>query len=211
MALASSGSISIGGSTSGRSINLELGRSASTSSNLNESALRSLAQRSSGSISLSHFHGKSNQLWSFSVTNGYYYDEWCMLKSCTPYRLHGYANYWNGHLKSPPSQFHSNSGYGTTNDSTCNFKSGATLKQLSWKSTLGTSMKFGISGNHSNSGFTSMKINSTTFYRTAATLFSYDSATNQTIWHWEAAVVPQTGGSIPNPFTTSGWQTVVFA
>ena len=36
MTLASSGIISIGGSTSNRSINLELGRSATASSNLNE-------------------------------------------------------------------------------------------------------------------------------------------------------------------------------
>lgn len=61
MALNSSGPISIGGSTSGQSINLELGRSASASSNLNESALRTLAGKSSGAISLSDFYGKSNK------------------------------------------------------------------------------------------------------------------------------------------------------
>lgn len=60
MPLVSSGEISIGGSTTDRSINLELGRSATASSNLNETALRNLAGVSSGAISLSSFYGKSN-------------------------------------------------------------------------------------------------------------------------------------------------------
>jgi hypothetical protein len=59
MTLASSGIISIGGSTSNRSINLELGRSATATSNLNETSLRDLADVSSGSISLDDFYGKS--------------------------------------------------------------------------------------------------------------------------------------------------------
>jgi len=60
MPLVSSGEISIGGSTANRSINLELGRSATATSNLNESALRTLAGVASGTISLSNFYGKSN-------------------------------------------------------------------------------------------------------------------------------------------------------
>lgn len=60
MPLNSSGTISIGGSTAGQSINLELGRSATASSNLNESTLRTLAGVASGAISLSSFYGKSN-------------------------------------------------------------------------------------------------------------------------------------------------------
>jgi hypothetical protein len=58
MALNSSGVISIGGSTVGQSINLELIRSATTQSNLNESALRTLAGKASGAIALSDFYGK---------------------------------------------------------------------------------------------------------------------------------------------------------
>lgn len=58
MPLNASGPISIGGSTAGQSINLELSRSASTSSNLNETDLRSLANKASGSISLSDFYSK---------------------------------------------------------------------------------------------------------------------------------------------------------
>jgi len=60
MPLNSSGPISIGGSTAGESINLELGRSATAQSNLNESDLRTLAGVASGAISLSNFYGKAN-------------------------------------------------------------------------------------------------------------------------------------------------------
>lgn len=62
MALNSSGPISIGGSTTGQSINLELNLSATATSSLNDSALRTLAGIASGQISLSNFYGKSNYL-----------------------------------------------------------------------------------------------------------------------------------------------------
>jgi hypothetical protein len=67
--MVSSGPISIGGNaTTGglnQSINIELGRSASATSSLNESALRTLAGVASGAISLSNFYGKAN---SFAFT-----------------------------------------------------------------------------------------------------------------------------------------------
>lgn len=59
MTLNASGTISIGGSTSGQSINLELGRSATASSNLNETELRNLANKPSGVIALSDFYSKT--------------------------------------------------------------------------------------------------------------------------------------------------------
>lgn len=71
MPLNSSGPISIGGSTSGQSINLELGRSATATSSLNESALRTLAGVASGAISLSNFYGKSAVTLSFANVNVY--------------------------------------------------------------------------------------------------------------------------------------------
>ena len=58
MTLAASGLIGIGGS-SPRSINLELGRSATATSSLNESALRTLAAKPSGAIAFSDFYNKS--------------------------------------------------------------------------------------------------------------------------------------------------------
>lgn len=69
MTLASSGEISIGGSTANRSINLELGRSATATSSLGESALRTLAGVSSGAISLSSFYGKSNVTLAAALNN----------------------------------------------------------------------------------------------------------------------------------------------
>ena len=72
MALVSSGTISIGGTTTNRSINLELGRSATATSSLNETALRNLAGVSSGTISLSNFYGKSADNFEGFVTNGNY-------------------------------------------------------------------------------------------------------------------------------------------
>jgi hypothetical protein len=57
MPLVSSGEISIGGSTTDRSINLELGLSATATSSLNDAALAGVA---SGAISLSSFYGKAN-------------------------------------------------------------------------------------------------------------------------------------------------------
>jgi alpha-tubulin suppressor-like RCC1 family protein len=59
MTLNSSGQISIGGSTVGQSINLELGRSATAQSSLNDADLRTLAGIASGQISLSSFYGKA--------------------------------------------------------------------------------------------------------------------------------------------------------
>lgn len=67
MALPSSGPISAS------MINTELGRSASASFSMNGSAERTLAQRSSGSISFSHFRGKSawdgGRAFNWSVPN----------------------------------------------------------------------------------------------------------------------------------------------
>ena len=76
MALAGSGTISIGGSTATRSINLELSRSATATSSMGETALRTLAGVSSGAISMSNFYGKSDNLWALgmvaeTVVSGY--------------------------------------------------------------------------------------------------------------------------------------------
>ena len=66
MTLNSSGPISLGGSTSGQSINLELGQGASTQVSLNDANVRTLAGVASGQISMpANFWGKST---STSVT-----------------------------------------------------------------------------------------------------------------------------------------------
>lgn len=60
MTLSSSGAISLGGSTTGRSVNLELGKSATAQISMNDTAVRTLAGKSSGAIVLpTDFYGKS--------------------------------------------------------------------------------------------------------------------------------------------------------
>lgn len=65
MTMVSTGPISLGGSatTAGlnQSVNIELGRSATATINMNESAVRTLAGVPSGAISMSNFYGKANQ------------------------------------------------------------------------------------------------------------------------------------------------------
>ena len=70
MTLESSGTMSIGGTTYGRSINLEIKRSATATSNMNETSLRDLADVSSGAISMSNFYGKSYYKWQITITIG---------------------------------------------------------------------------------------------------------------------------------------------
>jgi len=60
MALNSSGPISLGGSTVGQSINIELGQSATALASINATNFRALAGVPSGTISLSNFYGKSS-------------------------------------------------------------------------------------------------------------------------------------------------------
>lgn len=61
MTLASSGEISLGGSTANRSINLELGQAATATISLNDANVRTLAGVASGAIVVpTDFYGKSN-------------------------------------------------------------------------------------------------------------------------------------------------------
>jgi hypothetical protein len=66
MALNSSGPISLGGATTGQSVNLELGNSATALASINSTQFRTLAGVPSGAIALSNFYGKSN-------TQGFYF------------------------------------------------------------------------------------------------------------------------------------------
>ena len=59
MTIASSGEISLGGTTAGRSVNLTLGKSATATISMNDSDVRSLAGFATGAVSFSNFYGKS--------------------------------------------------------------------------------------------------------------------------------------------------------
>jgi len=72
MGLITSGIISIGGTTVGRSINLELGKSATSFSTLNDSDFRDLAGKSSGLITLGNFYGKTFSTTPITTVGVYY-------------------------------------------------------------------------------------------------------------------------------------------
>lgn len=61
MALNGSGPISLGGTTVGQSVNLELGLAATATISLGSTAVRTLAGVPSGAISMSNLYGKSNR------------------------------------------------------------------------------------------------------------------------------------------------------
>ena len=60
MALNTTGTISIGGTTVGQSVELELGMSGTVLASLNDNNFRTLATVPSGAITLNNFYGKSN-------------------------------------------------------------------------------------------------------------------------------------------------------
>jgi hypothetical protein len=60
MALNSTGPISLGGGTTGQSVNLELGKGATDTISMNDSNVRTLAGVPTGEITFNSFYGKSN-------------------------------------------------------------------------------------------------------------------------------------------------------
>lgn len=167
MTLASSGTLSIGGSTANRSINLELGRSATATSNLNETDLRTLAGVASGTISISDFYGKSASLDVQTVTIGLYTS-----KSGAFYG-YGLAG-------------------GSISDGTFNPKGGASITRFEWSSG-GASLSFVLSGSHTNAGWTQVRIVNSgagtdlTFTRASA---SYNNNGTATQWVWSGVSNP---------------------
>lgn len=66
MTLNASGPLSLGGATTGQSINLELGQAATATASINATNFRTLAGVASGQISISNFYGKSNTIGWFA-------------------------------------------------------------------------------------------------------------------------------------------------
>lgn len=75
MTLNASGPISLGGSTSGQSVNLELGKSATAQISFNDAAVRTLTGTSAGTalIMPTNFYGKSSITWTSRTQNLRYY------------------------------------------------------------------------------------------------------------------------------------------
>ena len=183
MTLATSGAISL------NQMHTEAGGSSGTIASINDSDIRALIGKGSGAtMSFSEWYGASSSLDTQTVTVG--------VNSLTIY-----GNTYNSYGYP--------AGNGSISDGTCNFKSGASIFQLNYfevNGTYGTYNKqiyFALTGNHANSGFTTMSVAGTNYARTSAT-YSYSSGTSRSLWLWNAVS--------SNPFgtTVGATKTVVF-
>lgn len=113
---------------------------------------------SSGAIEIKDFYGTSASLDTQTVTVGTY-----TIKTLTYY---GYAS-------ASPSAF------GSISDGTFNVKSGAAITSF-YHQTSGNTITFGISGAHTNAGWTTLNIAGTNLTRASAT---FSNSTN-TSWTW---------------------------
>ena len=190
MTLASSGTISIGGTTATRSINLELGRSATATSSLGETALRALANDTSGAISMSTFRGKSAALDTQTVVVG--------SAAAQQYLNSGYGSFTTSITTT------GNRDVGGMTDGTFNPKSNIYIRGI-WYSTIGNgSVVFALRSlatTVANSGFTNMNIAGVNFTRSSATFLNTDDANvGQTHWTWTTS---------SNPFGTTDGATKI--
>lgn len=169
MALNASGPISLGGSTAGQSINLELGQSAGTQISLNDTNVRSLAGVASGAIVMpTNFYGKSVIIDTQTITIGTYYDKYTL-----------WFGYYSGYM-------------GSISDGTFNPTGGTTILGIYFDS-YSLVMWFILQGNPiANSGWTTMTINGNAFTRASGT---FSSAGGQTSWYWSGASNPFPGSS----------------
>jgi len=159
MTLNASGPISLGGSTSGQSVNLELGQSATAQISFNDANVRTLTATTAGTalVMPTNFYGKSNSETQ-TVTAGEYDD--------------GFGNITRGYSQ--------NLGIGSINDGTFGLISNATIKNLI-SETGGSTIIFEIIGTYPNSGFTSMVLAGITYTRASA---FYVASGGTTYWSW---------------------------
>ena len=164
-------------------VNTELGRSATASINLNESAVRTLAGVSSGAISMNNLRGKSASIFSCSLTEGFYSD------GGSPATIkRGFC----GSASTDPLFAFT---LGSVSSSTINKPGGGTAtfnefahRSVPVKGGSFTSLPFQVIGNHTGTWWTSITYNGTTFLRANAANPSgeYDATYNITIWSYLA-------------------------
>ena len=188
MTLASSGTISIGGTTAGRSINLELGRAATATTDLANVEVRALAQVPFSTISMSNFYGKSASLDSIDVTVGY-------RAAAHP----TYAGPWYGYANG-------SSGFGSINPTSVAWNSGATYSELNAQNPPVYSGNYYLrvgttGGTYSNSGWTTVTVSGVTYSRTN---FTYATVQGRQFW---SLIV---GTASPFGTTVGAIKTVVF-
>lgn len=186
MGLATSGTMSLGGNSTGRSIAKELNYgTAGVHENqieLGQTNVRTLAGKTGNTttISFSDFHGKSSVLDTQTVVVG----------SNSSGTRRGFANFsyiFTG---------------GSMSDGTANWKSGAAYRWC-YHDSSSSQMGLALTGIHANSGFTSMKISyisgnpndpTVTIQRSHTSSFSTSAYFNYTSWTWN--------GRTQNPFGT---------
>lgn len=117
---------------------------------------------SSGAISFSNFHGSNAAVsgWTSTITIG----SFTVLKTTT-----------YGYLESL---------YGALSDNTINTWGNRTIYALTWN---GTAAFLQITGLHSNSGWTRIRIHNTDFYRSSGT---YATSSSHTSWTWSTSTNP---------------------
>ena len=196
MTLNASGQISIGGSTSGQSINLELGRASTAASNLNESALRTLAAVPTGAIDLQDFYGKSDSLT--DSTSFYVGDHSIVIKITCDLLAYGYVSNIATCGTAP-----------TMGDYTV---FGSTIISLGYY-TVNNRTLLELTGNRAINFISEMTLGSNTLYTSALTDYGtdpatlpgitvyyryYDSGTGNTLYNW-----PGDGLGLPAAYQTS--------
>lgn len=139
---------------------------------INDADIRALIGKSSGAqMAFSEWYGASSA-WTSTLTIG----SITILKNT----IYGYLQ----------------GSYGALSDTTVNTWGNRTIYSLTWN---GTHVFMQITGSHSNSGWTRIKIHNTNFYRSSG---SYSQTSSHTAWQWSTTT---------NPFAaTSGTRTIQF-
>jgi hypothetical protein len=186
MALETSGTISLGGNSTGRSIAKELNYGTAnvhtSQIELGQTSVRTLAGRTGNttSISFSHLHGKSSVLDTQTLVVG----------SDSTRNRRGFANFQYAFTG------------GSMSDGTANWKSGAAYRWC-YHDSSSNRMLLALTGVHTNSGFTSFRVSyisgdpsdpTVTIYRNHASSFATNGYFNYTSWSWN--------GRTQNPYGT---------
>ena len=180
MALQTSGAISL------NQIHIEAGGSSGTICQINNGDIRGLIGKATQTtMSFSEWYGASNLLDTQTVTTG--------TAAATLY--------------TPTTKgYEASIALGSISDGTLNPVSNKTITVLAWKGTNNTGASvwnrvyLAVSGSASNSGWTSMKVGSTTYTRTSAT---FSSTSTKTQWSWSTTSSPfgATGSSVTVEFS----------
>lgn len=172
------------GTISLNQMHTEVDGTSGTQVSLNDADIRGLISKAAGvAMSFNEWYGASSSLDVQTVTVGYNAGT-----SYTP-SVYGYLDLGSGAT-------------GSVSDGTCNFKSGAALRRLQWNSN--NILMFALNGTHTNSGWTTMTIGSTSYSRSSASFVQFGSSPTVTRWEWS--------GITTNPYgtTTGATRTVTF-